>query len=344
MAETQHPKNQGGHSQGHDLVKPGSTMDPKGGAAAQQGMQNQQDIQNLKQGQQGQNLGQSHGQAGQQGAWPQSQPSEQDRKAMQERQQQAWTQAAEREKSNNPATKKQREYGKDAPGMDPANQPDPDTKLYKATRLDLEDITGNPGHRGVNPDAPANSINKDPNDSINEPRHIDQNWPKRGGQGGYQPTGHEEVQAQGNTESINEPPGSQVYPPNFGTDPDGGTDHYPPGSGGSETKPEIEALDPDEIEMGAADTVLHVHGSGFTEQSVIHFAGHDEPTSFVSESEITTGLKPSLWQEAVVVECTVKNGNQESEPVEFEFLEADAPAASRQTKRTKPKPTGKKKR
>ena len=43
-----------------------------------------------------------------------------------------------------------------------------------------------------------------------------------------------------------------------------------------------------------------------------------------------------------MVECTVKNGDQVSEPVEFEFLEPDAPAASRQTKRTKPKPKGKK--
>ena len=100
------------------------------------------------------------------------------------------------------------------------------------------------------------------------------------------------------TESINEPHGSQVIPPGAGAGTGESVEHppgsVPPGPGGEQAKPEIEALDPDEIEMGAADTVLHVHGSGFTEQSVIHFAGHDEPTSFVSESEITTGLKPSL--------------------------------------------------
>jgi hypothetical protein len=309
-------------------------MDPKKAGAAGQGLGAQQG----QMGQQGQNLGQSHGQQTQRG------PSDQDQQVLQERQQQAWDAAAEREKSNNPATKPQREYGKDAPGMDPANQPDPDTKLYKATRLDLEDITGNPGHRGVNPDAPANSINKDPNDSINEPRHIDQNWPQRGKQGKNEATGHENITQQGSVNSINEPPGSQVIPPGAGAGTGEEVEHPPGSIPGSEAKPEIEALDPDEIETGAADTVLHVHGSGFTESSVIHFAGQDEPTSFVSDSEITTGLKPSLWQEAVVVECKVKNGDQESEPVEFEFIEPDAPAASRQTKRTKPKPTGKKKR
>ena len=92
----------------------------------------------------------------------------------------------EREKSNNPATREQRQsYDKNAPGMNPANQPAPDTKLNKGTRLDLEDITGNPGHRGVNPDAPANSINRGApyDDSINEPhRHRPElAWRRRAG-------------------------------------------------------------------------------------------------------------------------------------------------------------------
>ena len=346
MAETQHPKHQSGHSQGDNLVKPGSTMDPKGGATAQQTLQNQQDIQNMKQGQPGQGQRQG-GQQGQQGL------SEQDQRQLQERQQQAWEAAAEREKSNNPGTKDQRTYDKNAPGMAPANQPAPDTKLNKATRLDLEDLTDNPGHRGVNPDAPAGSINRKPDDrsrhleSINEPSHVDQNWPQRGGQGGYtqgqgQQGGQPGQQAHPATgASINEPPGSQVIPEGAGA----GTGEERPGTnpptGGQDQAPTIEALDPDEIEIGAADTILHVHGTGFTPQSVIHFAGHDEPTSFVSDSEITTGLKPSLWQEAVVVKCSVKNGTAESEEEEFEFLEAEP--AARTSKRTTPKKAKKRK-
>ena len=86
---------------------------------------------------------------------------------------------------------------------------------------------------------------------------------------------------------------------------------------------------------------MHVHGTGFTDKSVIHFAGHDEPTSFVSDTEVTTGLKPSLWQEPVVVKCSVKNGTAESEEEEFEFL--DAEPAARKSKRTTPKKTKKRK-
>ena len=314
----QHPKNQTEAPKTHDLVKPGSTMEKgKGGVAppAQQGQQGQP-----------------------QAVWPQGgQLSDQDRQQLQEKQQQAWDAAAEREKSNNPATREAREYDKNAPGMHPANQPAPDTKMSKGTRLDLEDITGNPGHRGVNPDAPANSINGPPDDrtgkgeSINEPSHINQNPP---------PAGARDA-GTGSTGSINEPAGSQVIPPGAGQGVGGAG-----GGEGTEIKtPEIDALDPDEIEIGAADTVLHVHGSGFTPQSVIHFAGHDEPTSFVNDTEVTTGLKPSLWQAADVVECTVKNGGYESEAVEFEFLEPEAAKSTpRQSKRTKPKPAGKKKR
>ena len=321
MTQTQHPKNQSGQSQERDLVKPGTTIDPKGGPTPNQAYGGQQQAQGGQQ----------------QAVWPsQAQQTDQDRKQMQEHQQKAWEEAGRREQSNNPATKDQRQYDKNAPGMDPANQPAPDTKFNKATRLDLEDVTGNPGHRGVNPDAPAGSINRAPDDktgnleSINEPSHINQNWPKRGQQQGM--PGQQDAGI--GTTSINEPPGSQVIPEGAGA----GTGEEQEGE-----TPTIEALDPDEIEIGAADTILHVHGTGFTPNSVIHFAGHDEPTSFVSDTEVTTGLKPSLWGEPVVVKCSVKNGPHESEEEEFEFLDADEPPAARKTKRTTPKKAKKRK-
>ena len=266
MAETQHPKHQGGQSQTHDLVKSGSTMDPKGGAAAQQTLQNQQDIQNMRQGQPG--LGQRQG--GQQGQQGQQGFSDQEREQSQKRQQEAWEEATRREKDNNPATKDQREYDKNAPGMDPRNQPAPDTKMNKATRLDLEDLTGNPGHRGVNPDAPAGSINKKPDDrsghveSINEPSHFDQNWPKRGnpqdphnpqsgrgGQGGQ--LGQPGQQAAPQTESINEPHGSQVIPPGAGAGTGEEVEHppgsIPPGPDQDEA-PKLTSIEPDTAEIG----------------------------------------------------------------------------------------------
>jgi hypothetical protein len=68
-------------------------------------------------------------------------------------------------------------------GKDPHNMPGNvlDAKgerpAHKST-LDLEDITGNPGHRGVTPYAPATSINRAPGlegpVSINEPPDVEQ--------------------------------------------------------------------------------------------------------------------------------------------------------------------------
>ena len=341
MAETQHPKHQSEQSHPHDLVKPGSTMDPKGGATAQQTLQNQQDIQNMKQGQPGQGEHQGGPQA-RQGL------SEQDQRQLQERQQQAWEAAAEREKSNNPGTKDQRTYDKNAPGMAPANQPAPDTKLNKATRLDLEDLTDNPGHRGVNPDAPAGSINRKPDDrsrhleSINEPSHVDQNWPQRGGQGGYtqgQQGGQPGQQAHPATgASINEPPGSQVIPEGAGQ----GTGEERPGTNPNQA-PTIEELEPDEAAIGSANFTLHVHGTKFTPQSVIQFDVTDTQTNYVSDTELTTLIKPSEWEADGVVPVRVKNsdGGMKSEEVEFEFVPAEAPAG-RESKRTKPKTKKKK--
>jgi len=147
-------------------------------------------------------------------------------------------------------------------------------------------------------------------------------------------------------ESINEPPGSQVIPPGAGA----GTGEevvHPPGSIPEgpiteEEAPTIEALEPDEAEVGSADIVLEVTGTGFTEQSVVQFNAEDRPTEYISETELTITVQPSQWSDGVVP-VRVKNGDQLSEPVEFEFIEAEAPA-SRQTKRTKPKPTKKGKR
>lgn len=130
--------------------------------------------------------------------------------------------------------------------------------------------------------------------------------------------GHPELPPGHGNFSINEPPGSDV----------GGEAATPPAA----DPPVIEALDPDEVEIGSADTILHVHGTGFTAESIIHFAGQDEPTTMVSETELTTGLKPSLWADGVVVQCSVKNGAVTSEEVEFEFLDP----ISRTSKRTKP--------
>ena len=74
---------------------------------------------------------------------------------------------------------------------------------------------------------------------------------------------------------------------------------------------------------------------------MISFNGIDEPTEFVSDTEVTTIVKPSLFVVPAICPVTVKNGALESDALEFEFLDPEDPPAARETKRTtraKPKP------
>jgi hypothetical protein len=127
--------------------------------------------------------------------------------------------------------------------------------------------------------------------------------------------------------SINEPPGSDVGGEGGATEEGGG--------GEEDAAPDLESLEPDEADAGdAADIVMHVHGIGFTPESVIYFNGLQEPTTFVSETEVTTGVKPSLFTVPAVCPVTVRNGNYESDALEFEFLDPEDPPAARETKRS----------
>ncbi len=95
-------------------------------------------------------------------------------------------------------------------------------------------------------------------------------------------------------------------------------------------KPAITALNPDSCVIGDADFPLVISGENFFADSVIHFAGHDEPTTFDPEAKtLSTGVKPSLWAEPVVVQVMIRNGPESSDPVDFEFA---APAARRKGK------------
>jgi hypothetical protein len=87
-------------------------------------------------------------------------------------------------------------------------------------------------------------------------------------------------------------------------------------------KPIITALEPATCAIGDPDFTLDVVGTGFSASSVIHFAGHDEPTVFNEPDTLSTGVKPSLWTEPATVQCSVRNGPIESDPVDFTFTEA----------------------
>lgn len=89
-------------------------------------------------------------------------------------------------------------------------------------------------------------------------------------------------------------------------------------------KPVITALVPDYCAIGDPDFVLHVEGTGFTDQTEIWFAGHPEPTILDEDGSLTTGVKPSLWGSPVTVQVLVHTGTKHSNALEFTFA---APAA-----------------
>jgi hypothetical protein len=237
-------------------------------------------------------------------------PQDPDQQRVQrEREQRAKEEHGVREQSNNPATATRRQYDQiDQPGLHPANQPDPQSKYVKATRLDLEDITGNPGHRNVNPDAPANSINKATNpetgrlESINEPPGVEPGTSEAPSTANTIPPNPHPQMA-----SINEPPGSNVL---------GKTAED---IGGETVTPVITSLEPDEATIGEETFDIFVHGTGFTENSVIVFAGYEEPTDLEDDGTLSTGINMDVWQGADVVKVAVKNGDKTSNEVDFTF-------------------------
>ena len=68
-----------------------------------------------------------------------------------------------------------------------------------------------------------------------------------------------------------------------------------------------------------ADITMIVNGSGFTEESVIVFNGYDEPTTFISETGVSTGVKPSIFEVEAVCPVLVRNGTTESNSAGFTF-------------------------
>jgi hypothetical protein len=88
--------------------------------------------------------------------------------------------------------------------------------------------------------------------------------------------------------------------------------------------PVITALDPTEATIGDASFTLTITGTGFYPQSVINFAGQDEPTTF-ADGALSTGVNMDVWHGPDTVSVLVHNGPIASAPADFTFLAAEAP-------------------
>jgi IPT/TIG domain len=84
----------------------------------------------------------------------------------------------------------------------------------------------------------------------------------------------------------------------------------------------LTALSPQTAVVGDADLTMTATGTGFTADSVIVFNGGEEQTTFVSETELTTGVKPSLASGAGDVPVLVRTAAGDTAPLNFTFTAA----------------------
>jgi hypothetical protein len=85
----------------------------------------------------------------------------------------------------------------------------------------------------------------------------------------------------------------------------------------------VSSLDPETAVAGdPTDITMTVTGSGFTAASVIVFDGLDEPTTLISPTQVSTGVKPSLF--VVPADCLVgvRNAAGMSNELVFSFTSA----------------------
>ena len=88
----------------------------------------------------------------------------------------------------------------------------------------------------------------------------------------------------------------------------------------SSVPPSITSLLPNTAISGdPTDIEMLIEGTGFTPNSVIVFAGVDEPTDFHSETSIGTGVKPSLFVVPDTCEVFVRDDAGMSNSLNFTF-------------------------
>lgn len=107
---------------------------------------------------------------------------------------------------------------------------------------------------------------------------------------------------------------------------------------GSAETPTVSSLEPDTAVAGDAEDIeMIVNGTGFNELSKIVFGGHDEPTTKLSDTQVRTIVKPSMFAVPDDVAVAVRNGELLSNEMDFSFTAAARSAQTDEKHATKKK-------
>jgi len=100
---------------------------------------------------------------------------------------------------------------------------------------------------------------------------------------------------------------------------------WPPGTfdqNPNHPPPTISALEPPSAALGDPSFTLHIKGGLFTPGSVIVWNGSDEPTTFVSWTEVTTQVNMATAEVAMAIPVAVRGANGlTGAPVMFDLQE-----------------------
>jgi hypothetical protein len=104
---------------------------------------------------------------------------------------------------------------------------------------------------------------------------------------------------------------------------------------GNTEPPIITSLSPNSATIGEPAFDIHVHGSGFDQNSRILFNQIEEPTTMVSPNELTTGINMPLWTAPATVPVSVMNSNGlASQAQNFTFNNPAARSSTEQNRQT----------
>jgi len=191
-------------------------------------------------------------------------------------------------------------------------------------RLPPETAHGQITRDNVNPNIPSAPKDGERGMGIVDPNSLHMEQGRQGAAVPAVPEGKEGeapttplAMGRGAASSINEPLGSSI-----GSNMDEKGQPIKGGSGGTpapDEAPVIPELDPDECTIGEETFDIFVHGTGFTEDSVIVFAGQEEPTDLEDDGSLSTGINMDVWNGPDTVKVSVKNGDKTSNGMDFTF-------------------------